>query len=708
MKKSLVVHPFLFALYPVLFLFAHNIGELPFTSLALPLAIIVSLSFLNWFILTFLLKDGNKSGFIVSLFLLLFFSYGHFDDFLKQIYIIWPILFVVGVYFSLKPKKNIENYTNILNVIAAFLVIISLVPIVLYQFRTRGAHDITTNTATAKKLPDTMDKVAVLPNIFFIILDGYARDDVLKEIYGYDNNEFLTFLSKQGFFIANQSRSNYSQTALTLASSLNMKYVNDLVGSHFDIESDDKLPLWRMIRQSTVTEFLKKKGYTIATFTPEIIDKKTRNAYISLKPGLTLNRFQNALINTTPIPAVLNVLETSNQFDLHRKEILYTVNHLVDLAKQNHPLFVFAHVEAPHPPFVFGPNGEKRNPEEKFDDHDGNWLIRKGRLTREQYLQGYRDQLIYINKKMTTVIEQILAQSKYPPIIIIFGDHGPRSTLVWHNPDNTYMKECMSILNAYYLPNGGNVDLYNDITPVNTFRIILNRYFGMNHEIVADESYFSTAQYCYKFLNVTDRIKNSNNEILHHHLGKSLLDEGDLDKAIHQYSEALRINSSSVDAHINLALIYSKKNQNTKAVFHFNKAIQFKPKNHALHNDLGVAYLKLSQPQQAIPHFKEAIKIKPDFMQAYLNLGDALAQQNRFEEAIDNYKAALQIQPDSADAHNKIGVAYARQGRLEEAIASFSETLRIKPDDVRAQNNLRIALQQAGRAEEAALLETRP
>jgi tetratricopeptide (TPR) repeat protein len=487
-----------------------------------------------------------------------------------------------------------------------------------------------------------------------------------------------------------------------------MQYLNDLVGTQLNIESDDKIPLWRMIKQSEVTQFLKQRGYTIATFTPEIIDKKTRSAYISLKPGFTLNRFQNALINTTPIPAVLNVLETSNQFGLHRKKILYTLNHLVDLAKQNHPLFVFAHVEAPHPPFVFGPNGEKRNPEEKFDDHDGNWLIRKGRLTRDQYLQGYIDQLIYVNNKITSAIEGILAQSQYPPIIIIFGDHGPRSTLVWHNPDNTYMKECMSILNAYYLPNGGDVDLYDDITPVNTFRIILNRYFGANYEILEDESYFSTAQYCYKFINVTDRIKNSNNEILHNHLGKSLLNEGDLDKAIHHYSEALRINSDSADPHINLALIYAKKNQNTKAVFHFKKAIQFKPKNHALHNDLGVAYLKLSQPQEAIPPFQEAIKNKPDFVQAYLNLGDALAQQGRFGEAIDNYTAALQIQPDYADTHNKLGVAYARQGRLEEAIVSFSEALRIKPDDVRAQNNLRIALQQAGRAGEAALLETRP
>ncbi|MES0447230.1 MAG: hypothetical protein ABUJ92_11860, partial [Desulfobacterales bacterium] len=119
-------------------------------------------------------------------------------------------------------------------------------------------------------------------------------------------------------------------------------------------------------------------------------------------------------------------------------------------------------------PFVFGPNGEKRYPEKEYNDNDGDWLIREGRLTWEQYIKGYVDQLVYINKRMTTVINGILSQSKNPPIIILFSDHGPRSLVFWENPEKTYMRECMSNLNSFYFPDGNYSRLYDEITPVNT------------------------------------------------------------------------------------------------------------------------------------------------------------------------------------------------------------------------------------------------
>ena len=67
------------------------------------------------------------------------------------------------------------------------------------------------------------------PDIYYIILDGYGRQDALMEDYGYDNTAFLNFLEEQGFFVADCSRSNYSQTKFSLLTSLNMDFVEELV-----------------------------------------------------------------------------------------------------------------------------------------------------------------------------------------------------------------------------------------------------------------------------------------------------------------------------------------------------------------------------------------------------------------------------------------------------------------------------------------------
>jgi len=105
-------------------------------------------------------------------------------------------------------------------------------------------------------------------------------------------------------------------------------------------------------------------------------------------------------------------------------------------------------------------------------------------------------------------LEAILSESARPTIIVRQGDHGPGAMLDWADVDNTYLKERMPILNAYYLPNNGDIHLYDSITPVNTFRVIFNHYFGTDYELLDDKSYFPTLSRPYAFINVTDDVDN--------------------------------------------------------------------------------------------------------------------------------------------------------------------------------------------------------
>jgi len=343
----------------------------------------------------------------------------------------------------------------------------------------------------------------MLPNIFYIILDGYARADILERLYQYDNTEFLEYLTGRGFFVAAGSRSNYAQTGLSLASSLNMRYLDDPV-NRIGIESWRLGPANYMILNNSVFGFLKDHGYAIVAFASGWSVTEMRSADTYMAARWYPDEFQNALIDMTPIPFVAGQLGGYDRYGLHRERILYAFDHLADTSQLERPTFVFAHMIAPHPPFVFGPHGEEIDPDYRFTLRDGSHVIRKRKLTRDEYVQRYREQLIFINSRTKAAVDGILSKSTRPTIIILQADHGPGSMLDCGDPSNANFEERFSILNAYYLPNGGGIHLYDDITPVNTFRIVLNHYFGTEYGLLKDKTYFSTWSNPYAFIDVTD------------------------------------------------------------------------------------------------------------------------------------------------------------------------------------------------------------
>jgi hypothetical protein len=122
------------------------------------------------------------------------------------------------------------------------------------------------------------------------------------------------------------------------------------------------------------------------------------------------------------------------------------------------------------------------------------------------YVEQYRDQVIYLNQRIQEVINLILNTSGSNSIIIIQGDHGPGSRLKWNSREETNLQERMSIINAYYFPDLDYTQLYPGISPVNTFRIILDQYFGTDLGLLEDRSYFSLMEKPYEFMDVTEEL----------------------------------------------------------------------------------------------------------------------------------------------------------------------------------------------------------
>jgi tetratricopeptide (TPR) repeat protein len=186
-----------------------------------------------------------------------------------------------------------------------------------------------------------------------------------------------------------------------------------------------------------------------------------------------------------------------------------------------------------------------------------------------------------------------------------------------------------------------------------------------------------------------------------HNLGTALMGQGRLQGAIGHYKQALRIAPEFTEAHIDLGVALSQLGSNQEAIGEYEQALRIKPDIPEAHNNLGNGLFRLGEVREAIQHYEQALRVQPDFTEAHYNLGVALMGQGRLQEAIGHYEQALQLQPDYADAHYNLGVVLMGQGRLQEAIGHFEQALQINPDYAESHCNLGVALEKLGRTQEA-------
>ena len=517
-KKPLAIHPFLFALFPILFVYSQNLEQLALSQIWTSVLILLGFTLVAFALFALILRDARRAGIILSLFLFLFFSYGYFykliwrgqtHDSLVPGYLVlliaWVVIFAGGSALAIKVGRRLPDITKVLNIVALVLVITSLLNIGVFELRTGAGRQDDGGSKPIEIAQTRAVQADTLPDIYYIILDGYARADILTEVYDYDNSEFLDYLKQKGFYVADKSQANYAHTALSLASALNLGYLDDLA-ARVGLESNDRQPIEQVMKSNAVFQFLKQQGYATVAFATEYDPTDLDNADIFLGAGPALNTLQIGLITSTPIPWLVAGQSEFNPYAPHANRILYTLDHLPDTAQLPAPHFVFAHVLGPHPPFVFDEQGNEIQPDRAFNLGEGSHFF-EGGGTREEYVKGYTAQLTFINGKVKAMIDELLSQSSRPTLIILQSDHGPGLLLDWDNPGNTYFKERLAILNAYLLPGGGSADLYPEITPVNTFRLIFNRYLGTDLEQLEDESYFSTWERPYEFINVTDDVR---------------------------------------------------------------------------------------------------------------------------------------------------------------------------------------------------------
>ena len=513
MKKTFVIHPLLMAVFPVLSLFDHNKDMLNIGSLFLPVTITFVLVIVFFSALQFFLKNIYKTSAITSLFFVLFFLFGHVNSlfppylevgghYFKDVH--YYLLLVVWLFFFFMiskeiflNKKSFVFATSVLNKISFFLVIFPLISIAVYAYGhqvIKADSDFVESEVSVER-----DVKKNYPDIYYIIFDAYARGDVLQKYFKLDNEKLYQALREKDFFVAEKSTSNYSQTYLSLSSSLNMKYINDLA-EQVGKNSADRGYLRDLIKDNKIYDILKNKGYEFVVMPPMWSGVAGNlKSDIEFSDKNRIDNFENMFISLTPFGKILH---KKIVVDYLRDRIRYNFEHISDIAKIDKPTFTYVHFLAPHPPFLFDKSGNDVYPPGSATGLDGEKCFKEN-PDRQEYIEKYREMILFMNGKIEKLASDILEKSSTPPIVIFQADHGSGFTLDAENPDKTDMRERMSIFNAFYVPENIKKDLYKEVSPVNSFRIIFSHLFDKKYEILPDRSYFSKWSEPYNFIDVT-------------------------------------------------------------------------------------------------------------------------------------------------------------------------------------------------------------
>ena len=490
-------YAWMLSIIPIVHFMARNQLYFALEEMIIPLLVSLFAATIIIAMLRVLLKDWHRPAAITAVITVVFFGYGHLqaaiDDRIDErlVFSGVSVLAATAVYAALRSTCWTKRSAQMANVAAIALIVFSVGSLVLEASKV-GAREPSADPAqvdqlTAHLFPDGVPAAKELrPDIYYIILDEYARHDLLN---GFDNTRFIGELERRGFYVATAATTNYSTTVTSLASALNMAYMDEFeINTELTIE--DKVT---MIKSHALGAIVRDLGYSyvhvnsghpytdnshiadyLVDFTPAGIvmtgttDSRPAIGSAAAEPVAPLLRgyFVRELVRTTAAATIAeNLISSSGELAYEPYEwwspyrALQTFEFLSEPIEVDKPKFVFAHIIKPHTPGTF--------------DRHGN-IIDRQRHGNDAYIE----QLIYINSLVLKMVDGIRRMDS-EAIIVIAGDHG---RIDHWGPG--FSKE--GILAAFHLPAGGASVLYPSLSSVNHFRAILDYYFGFKLGLLED------------------------------------------------------------------------------------------------------------------------------------------------------------------------------------------------------------------------------
>ncbi|HUR12798.1 MAG TPA: sulfatase-like hydrolase/transferase [Flavitalea sp.] len=423
-------------------------------------------------------KNNRKAALMTTAWIALYLFFGAVFDFIKahspikllyRYVFLGPlfILLLVALFVYLKKsKREIYQITLFLNLLFLIYILVDLGQAAWMNTRPREYKLAMYNFGSMNKfkIPDSCAK----PDIYFLLFDEYASSISLKEKYNFINN-LDTFLLARKFSIQKHSTSNYNYTPFSMSSTLNMKFL-DWLNVEKGITRDDFLKTNIAIAQNEVISFFGHNGYQIVNYSmfdlvsaPSIIKQEFLPVKTKMITEGTL--FSRLYKDFEWVFVEIRHIDNNELFIRKVKE--------ASASKHKLPQFIYAHFYMPHEPFFFDKNGRRKDDETVMAEY------------KIRSIPAYLEYLQYTNTRIRELIDTILLNTNSSATIILASDHGFRSVTTLPHPKFHFQN-----LNAIYFPSGKYDKLYDSLSNVNLFRVVLNSLYDQHLPLLKDSTIF--------------------------------------------------------------------------------------------------------------------------------------------------------------------------------------------------------------------------
>jgi tetratricopeptide (TPR) repeat protein len=163
--------------------------------------------------------------------------------------------------------------------------------------------------------------------------------------------------------------------------------------------------------------------------------------------------------------------------------------------------------------------------------------------------------------------------------------------------------------------------------------------------------------------------------------------KGQLDLALADYNQALRLEPESALVYHNRGYVYNEKGAYDFALTDYTEAIRLDSSHDFYYNHRGIAFDNNGELDRALTDYDQAIRLNPNFDAAYYNRGVVYQEKDEYDRAISDFDRAIRLNPNDADYYNHRGNAFYAKGDYDRALTDYQQAIKLKPDFAYAYSN---------------------